>query len=150
MKKELQQVLGVGILAGAAGGLITGLCARSVIWFYTLCTRIQPGCTPHNTQLLIGCFMLSGGVLGPLFLWLTRSGPGPIELRSCVFCILVVLAMTLPVRMVQNFEQGALSHGLAVLSAILFAVLLPVFGLSIGMLTRVVERRLSAGSTASR
>lgn len=149
MKKELQQVLGVGFLAGATGGLITGICARTLVWGFALCTHIQSGCTMRNTFILLGSFVLSGAVLGPLFLWLTQSGPGPVELRSCVFCILVVLAMTLPVRLVQNFEHGPLSHGLAVLSAILFAVLLPVFGLSVGLLTRAAEHWLVSGRTAN-
>ena len=150
MKRKLHRVLGVGLLAGLVGGLITGLCARSVMWVFALCTRIQPGCTPHNTVVLLGCFVASGAVFGPLFLWLTRSSLGPIELRSCLLCLLIVLAMILPVRLVQNFNQGVLSPELAVLSAILFAVMLPVFGLSIGVLARLTERWLLTNSAASR
>jgi hypothetical protein len=149
MKEKLQRVLGVGFLAGLAGGLITGLCARSVMWIYALCTRIQPGCTPYNTLALVGCFAVIGAVLGALFLWLVRSGPGPVELRSCLFCLLVVLTMILPVRLVQSFNQGVLSSGLSIFSAILFAVMLPIFGLSIGVLGRLTERWLLTDSAAS-
>ena len=149
MKEKLHRVLGAGLLAGLAGGLITGLCARSVMWIFELCTQTQSGCTPHSTAVLLGGFVLSGATLGPLFLWLTRSGPGPVEVRSCLFCVVIVLVMLLLVRLVQSFNQGALSSNLAVMSAVLFAAMLPIFGLSVGMLARLTERWLLTNSAHS-
>ena len=150
MKKELRHIASVGLLAGVIGGLITGLCARSVVWGFALCTQAQPGCTPHNTLVLFGWFTLSGAVLGPLFLWLTRSESGPVELCSCLYCLPLILTVSLLVRLVQNFTRGTHLSGFPALSAVLFAVILPVFGLSVGLLTNLIEHRLPMGSVPNR
>jgi hypothetical protein len=146
MKKELQYIVSVGLLAGMTGGLITGLCARSVIWVFGFCTQTQPGCTPHNILILLGWFVLSGAVLGPLFLWLTRAKSGPVELCSGLYCLPLILTVSLLVRLVQSFNQETRSPGFPALSAILFAVILPILGLSVGLLTNVIEHRLFAES----
>ena len=149
MKKELRHIASVGLLAGLIGGLITGICARSVMWGFALCTQAQPGCTPHNTLVLLGSFMLSGAALGPLFLWLTRSESGSVELCSCLYCLPLILAVSLLVRLVQSFNQGThLSGGFPALSAVLFAVILPVLGLSVSLMTNAIEHRLFIGSAS--
>jgi hypothetical protein len=81
-------------------------------------------------------------VLGPVFMWLRHFAPGPEELRGLGFGVLLLAISQAPTRLFLRFTSGGLAGSAALVCTILFAVLVPIYGISIGLFAILLERRL--------
>ncbi len=141
MNTRTLRVLSVGVVAGLLGGLLTGMVARLVMRAVALIAEVTVSCTVVGSLILIGVLAGAGGLLGPAFMWLRHLAPGPDELRGLGFGVLLLAVSQAPTRLFLRFTTGGLSDAVSLVCTILFAVLVPIYGISIGLFAILLERR---------
>lgn len=142
MNTRSLKVLSIGFVAGLLGGLLTGLVARLVMRAVALIADVHVSCTLIGSLVLIGVLTGAGALLGPVFMWLRHLAPGPDEVRGLGFGLLLLAVSQAPTRLFLRFTSGGLSNASSLVCTVLFAVLMPVYGISIGLFAILLERRL--------
>ncbi len=150
-KTTPQRLLGVGTLASVTAGLLAGIGARIIMRIVAVTAHLPTQFSVGGTVFILFIGMVNGLVVGCVLTCLARVlldspkaskyVPGPI-CRGLISGLLLLLLFGLPLFFTSTFPNPDITFGIPLLNKCLFAALIVLYGISLGVAEKVFDHCL--------
>jgi hypothetical protein len=138
---ERIHVLGVGALAGAIVGIVTGIGARVNMRIIALATGSTPELSSATFFILL-TGLLYGILPGILYVAIKQYLPGPGLVKGLLFGLLGSLLIGLPIFLLPDSPTNDLSIGPPLLGRSLFTALPIIYGVFLGLVEQLLRHSI--------
>ena len=146
---ERVRLIGVGTLAGASAGLVTGIGARVNMHIIALATGLPVGLTVATFFVLL-TGVLYGILPGILYVAVRKYLSGPGLLKGVTFGLLGSLLIGLPIFLLPDSPDNDFSSGPPLLGRSLFTALPIIYGIVLGLIEPLLTRSVPGPNTSQK